>query len=191
MTFGQVYEKCFSDDVEQSAIYSDVDFRVIDEKGAGIVLTPECDIQQQKVETVLLARIVPLVDILEYWLVKKGLSHGVISGLEPLPDTGPRRKGLVKEFSKIYMTNRALQYFFLPGLDEVLDDSFVCYDITVTTKIDILASENKKLALLRSPFKEAVPVHFAAFMGRVGLPAVSNETLEEVVSTACRLTEPS
>lgn len=66
------YELEFHSDVEQSAIYSNIEFHCIREQGFGIVLTSQCDIQfSHPLKYMLLARIAPVSEIYFLWLMEK------------------------------------------------------------------------------------------------------------------------
>lgn len=187
----QVFFAESHDKVEQSAIYSDIHFHCINEKSPGIVLTSQCDIQRSEPNNyVLLARLVPVAEVFTYWLVTKhGYSEEVVFGEEPIPPGKSQRKSIIKEFTDIYLKNKTVAYYYLPAFRTSLSDSFVCCEITVCVAIKELDTK-QKLCVLRSPFREAVPSFYSAYIGRIGTAQHKVEALYGILDKACKLRDP-
>lgn len=179
----------FLPDTEQSAIYDDIHFACLNEKYKGIILTSECDlVQGTSDDYVLVARICPIGLIWAWWLkTKKGYSEKEILGEETL--SKGKKKDILKDFN-YYIENRTHQYHFLPENSGVFDASFVCFDITECLQVKRF-DPKKKICVLKSPFREAVPARYSAYIGRVGTAAIENSYKKRVLDSVCKLKNPS
>lgn len=185
---GEVYLPDFHEHVEQSAIYEKIRFTAVGEEDAGIVLTSQCDIQDSDESSyVLVARITSVGELLLYWLVEKNkYTEAQALGKEAIPKDRKQRNSLVKDFTEAYLKNKTFQYHFLPEIPEKMKASLICFDITQCMTVKELTALNK-VAVLKSPFRESVPAHFSAFIGRIGTPAIDHDYLIEVVSKQCSI----
>ena len=168
----QVYKLDVNEFAEQSAIYRDVPFNVLgDIKSLGIVLTAQCDIERWSgANYVLVARMAPVAAIFGYWLkTKMKYSEPEIMGEVPVAAEKSKRRKVCEAFIDKYMGNKTFQYYFLPGLNGHIDASFVCCEITQCVQIKHI-EQLEKVCVLRSPFREAVPSYYSAFIGRIGTP---------------------
>jgi DNA-binding response OmpR family regulator len=119
-----------------------------------ILLTPSCDLFQQKAEFVLIARCQLLTEQREYLALGEGIS-----------------KGKVNRLSGLMTNNRTEQperYLFLPSAFD-LPDLVVDLQQLKTTNPKELASWSK-IASLDSPYVESLVARFTRYFARVGTP---------------------
>jgi hypothetical protein len=179
----EIYDTIFpANTIQQSSIYRGIHFTSINYTGLGIVLTPECDIlNKKKANTVLMAQILPAEQILNYFLEEDknaNLEH-VMDQLEKSKEKA-KLSGLLKEFSDLYLKNRTFSYYFLPKLQASFGHSLVHFPITQNVPTSDLVDQNK-ICLLKSPFRAAVPVHYATYIGRIGTPDFKDDFFLEVM----------
>jgi CheY-like chemotaxis protein len=124
--------------------------------GHWVVLSPSCDLVQDKAEFVLLAAAEPLTDLREVLAWRRGL-----------PGPGTQRKN---ELSAVLRNNRAKgqaeRYHFLPGalsLPDLLVD-FQRLQTVERTSFDGLA----RIASLDSPYAEVITNRFLRHYSRLG-----------------------
>lgn len=184
----QVYMQPSHGTVEQSAIYENVHFTSVDENCHAIVLTSQCDIQTADPSSyILIARIAPVACIFNWWLItQNGYTDEEVQGNVRTGGNKKKRKNVTKDFAGSYMRNQTFAYYFLPEIESRMPASFVCCDITECVRKDELEHHNK-IAVLRSPFREAVPTHFAAYIGRIGTPSFGTDYLLAEVERVCKL----
>jgi hypothetical protein len=168
-------------EVEQSAIYQEVNFDCIREKCLGIVLTSQCDISfSHPLAYILLARIAPVLEIYFLWLIEnKKISDTEIEKAREEENDGMILK-YAKDFTNSYLKNKKYQYHFLPALPDYFDDSLVCFDLTTCVKRRDLKSDNK-ICVLQSPFREAVPTRYSAYAGRIGTADLDEKYLSGLI----------
>ncbi len=191
--FDEVYltpsDPKFLPETEQSAIYDDIHFNCLSENCKGIILTSECDLVQGSPDDyVLVARICPIGLIWAWWLkTKKDYSDNEIIGEEPL--SRGKRKDILEEFSKYYINNRTHQYHFLPENSGAIDASFICFELTECMQVKNF-DPSKKICVLKSPFREAVPTRYSAYIGRIGTSAIDNSYKKTALDSVCKLKNP-
>lgn len=187
----QVYKVDAEPYVEQSAIYQDVPFVAQERfKSLGIVLSAQCDIERFTDNSYLLvARIQPIAGAFGLWLEEeKGYTEAEILGDTPVDPVKKKRRRVCEKFAKTYLRNKVVKYYFLPELLGVVDASFVCCEITQCIQVKEI-EKLKKVCVLRSPFREAVPAHYAAYIGRVGTPVFKKDDLLATLDTICKIQE--
>lgn len=175
--------------VEQSAIYEDVPFDAQGGyKSLGIVLNAQCDIETTTDNSyMLVARIQPIAGVFGLWLEKAmKYTEDEILGATPVAPEKKKRRKVCEEFAKTYLRNKVVKYYFLPELPGVMFASFVCCEITQCIQVKEI-EQLKKVCVLRSPFREAVPTHYSSFIGRVGTPVFQENDLLTTLDTICKI----
>lgn len=168
-------------DAEQSAIYGDIEFHCIGERSLGIVLSSQCDISfSQPLTYILLSRIAPVLEIYLLWLMekKKIPDHEIEKAREEKNDQMILKYS--DDFTNSYLKNKKYQYHFLPELPKHFQNSLICFDLVTCVKRQELRSE-KKICVLKSPFREEVPSRYSCYAGRIGTADFEESHLAEVV----------
>lgn len=179
--------------IEQSAIYTGVSFSAIGEKDNAIVLTSQCDIQGSSAnEFVLLARVISLEEFILFYLVEQNNYTEEEALGERAIESGKKktRKTIISNLMSSYMKNQVFQYYFIPALNGVLEPSMITFDVTQCISIGNLETHSK-VAVPRSPFREAVPSHYSAYIGRIGTPRLDKDYLKSVVESGCKIVDPA
>lgn len=178
--------------VEQSAIYADVPFGAQGGyKSLGIVLTAQCDIERFTDDSyMLVARVQPIDGVFGLWLEKSlKYTEAEILGDVPVAAGKTERKRACEQFAVKYLRNRVVKYYFLPKLPDAIAASLVCCEITQCIQVKEI-EQLRKVCVLCSPFREAVPVHYAAYIGRIGTPVFTDEQLMATLDSICKI-QPS
>lgn len=172
--------------IEQSAIYADIQFDSIGEPDNAILLTSQCDIGfASSNELVLLARVISLEEFILYYLMEKNsYSEEEALGTKPVTVPKKRREMVINNLLSSYMKNDTFQYYFIPALNGVLEPSMITFDVVQCKRVESLQSV-KKIAVPVSPFREAIPTRYSAYIGRIGTPSLDKSYLRKVVEDGC------
>jgi hypothetical protein len=181
----EIFESTFDQEIDQSAIFEKINFTCINAVTPGIVLTPICDIITKRAPYIKIAQIVSAEFVCEAFLLSKKLSEEQIAGTAAISS---RRQldSIREEFIDHYIGNRTHRYHFLPKLDGVIDNSFIDF-LMVQTMTPENLKNNKKIAVLKSPWRESVPSRYAAYCLRIGTPRFSEEFLQTTLSRICAI----
>lgn len=178
------------DNIEQSAIYKDVHFSVIEEQDNAIVLTSQCDIEgSSPSKYVLVARVITVEEFILLYLHQNGYTDEEALGESAVRKEKKKRQGIINNLMSSYMKNDTFQYFFIPALKDILEPSMITFDVTQCISIQNIEAQ-AKMAVPRSPFREAIPSHYSAYIGRIGTPPLDKEYLKSVVESGCKIVDP-
>lgn len=184
----QVYNFNCHGQIEQSAIYLNVSFECVNENSPAIILSSQCDLMPHSPQSyILLARLVPVAEIFLYWLESMNdYSEDEIFGNIPIASNKKKRKGIILDFCKMYLRGHTFGYYYLPEIEGKIEHSLVCFEITKCVSMQEI-DDKEKLCVLKSPFREAVPARFAAYMGRIGTPQYQEEYLRTLMDNICQM----
>jgi len=142
-----------------------------DETTLGIVLTPACDFEQKKAELIQLCQLRDALDwiaiLIQHDWRKLGLLNANGSRI-----AGPLSVNKTNDLSdklRSIIGQRFPRYHWLPplvGSKRPLIADF--QSVTSLTQEDLEGAQI--VAALESPYREALPTRYAAYMGRVGTP---------------------
>lgn len=179
----------FHGEVEQSAIYGNVDFLIVGRR-YGIILTAQCEITQSTGDSVLLAPLLPAMDVMEKWLInpgrKKPLTLEEARGETRVSKSKSNRSDTISNFANSFLRNNTYGYHFLPEIEGAFPHSFVSFGHTALLRIRDLGP-GEKVCVLKHPFRSAVPSRFAAFAGRIGTPEFGKKYLVDIATGLCKI----
>ena len=125
-----------------------------EQDGYWVMLTPTCDLVQNKAEWLLLARALALKDQPEYVKWAENAS-----------------KSRTDRLTRLLRNNRSGQqdrYFFLPGALSIPDLVVDLQEVVTIPRDDAGLRDLDRLATLDSPFAEALTSQFTRLFGRIG-----------------------
>ena len=125
--------------------------------GYWVMVTPSCDLAQDKAEWLLLAICDPLSEQPEYvkWAQRQSNS------------STNRLRGLLGNNRQVSQRDR---HFYLPAAMSIPDLVVDLQNVAVIRREDFGSFELERLATLDSPFAEALTSQFSRLFGRIGTP---------------------
>jgi len=185
----EIYEDEFDDRIEQSAIYKEVFFPCIKKTIVGIVLTPVCDIYQDKADFIRMAGFIPAELIFEKWLQKKyAYTDEQIAGITPLKNK-KKVSNTHTSFVNDLLKQREIRYHFISSCRDEFPHSFVDFQLVESLPLSDVNKSNK-VAVMKSPWKQSVLARYAAYCGRVGTKEYSTSLTDLIMNRISRLTWP-
>jgi hypothetical protein len=149
----------------------------------GIALTNTCDLEYDKADFLILAAVKPAKEIIQG-------SKEFRNKLDGADGDVLKRKPWVSltELLADFIHNASVRrYFFLDGRDALgLDPLFADFQHLISVPI-ARARSLPKMAILASPDREKLVVHFAAYSSRIGVDRVSTAN---VAALTALLTHP-
>jgi hypothetical protein len=148
----------------------------------GILLTPSCDLEQGKVQQVLIAECKYLherpeyADTEKYWAESKK-ARDEKTGSQP-KETPVK---ILKQLINNNYQDQKDRYKFLPGTF-FLPDLLIDFQSLTQTTLDKLSGLNR-IASLDSPFAESCLANFARYYGRIGTPDLDTDFILNRLST--------
>jgi CheY-like chemotaxis protein len=134
-----------------------------------VLITPSCDISNQKADMMLFASCLPLVETQEYKDWKNNPE-----------DSKGRYKG---DLWQLLQNKKSERHFFLPGIFD-LPDMVVDFQKLVTLETNVFNKMRgegsiKCVASLDSPYAESLIARFTRHYGRLGVPDLNIELIEK------------
>jgi hypothetical protein len=164
------------DDLDQCQIIDNIEFLSVGENLIGVIMTPVCDIAQDKVDHFNLCALLPFEDyffktILKNFKVDKYAFKNSLS------------KSKAKEINKFLVSflNNQLPRFHYIG-DLINEDGLWYIDYQLIQSVHVNRASNllkNRLAKISSPLKESIFVRFAHYLGRVGLNGENEDRIRE------------
>lgn len=137
-----------------------------------VVLNPTCLFSNHKVDSIVLAYLIPAKYVLER-------NRQWRTFLDSLPercriggeDISRKKQGSVENVLGMLIDNdEPRRHFYLGALEEVgLGDVFVDFQQVSSFPLATMAAKVKIIAKVRSPFREKLATHYAGYMMRIGV----------------------
>lgn len=158
-------------DVDQGCLIQPVYFYAIDEERLGVVLTPRCDLAQQKADLVQISAVFNASQLIRELLQGDWKGLGLLGAdgqlLASIPSAG-KAKELRERITRL-AEQRFARYHWLappPGTGQPLVADFQLIESVPTSELAGL----EIVAALASPYREAFAARYSAYMGRIGTP---------------------
>ena len=142
-----------------------------------MLVTPSCDVEQEKVDFWTLVALFPDVDVAKAVVAKDLESWNVASGA--VVSKG-QRQALGKALRNL-VEQRLPRYQWVPvGIG---DARAHVADFTCITAVPVneVKTKSRRLATLRSSWREQLPARYAAFMARVGTLDLNDDVLTQTI----------
>ncbi|WKC44095.1 hypothetical protein [Pseudomonas veronii] len=142
-----------------------------------LVINPECDFAQNKVENVLLIRCVLLRDMPEFSTVR----DLVLASSDVSNTKKAELRGIMSDNRKL-AGMQPERYKFLPGTSFI---PHLVADFQILSQVQLAELSTParyvRVATVDTPFAEAIQAKFARYYGRFGVPDIDSEKLAEIL----------
>ena len=164
------------DTLDQSQIFDNVKFSAVKEDLFGILLTPVCDISQDRVSFYKFCPVLPF-KVIFFQKLKDDIN---VSYEDFINSTyGSKKKDRILQYIPRVLNNQFDRYHWLGKLPNEEDYWLVDYHLVETLSVEQfeLIRVNRLYKLL-SPIRESVLSRYSNYSGRVGLPSEEKERVE-------------
>ena len=180
----QIYNNECDNNIKQCCIIKDFKFGAIDMKCDGILLTPICEILQNKADYLTIAQILPLKEFYETFLEQKGLTGEQILGLETISAT--KFGDTYHNFKSNFLTNQVYRFYFLPENEGIIVHSIIDFNLIESLPINDFV-KYKKICEVNNPWKADIIANYTAYSVRMGIDDYSKDFIEKIMSDISRL----
>lgn len=159
---------------DQGDIVEGVYFAAFDKSMPAVLVTPACDIEQDKVELWTFVVLFPDVDVAKATVAKDLADWNLAPGTAP---SKRQHEALAKALRSL-VGQRLPRYQWLPvRIGEVAGHvaDFTCVTALPAEEVKHTA---KRVATLRSSWREQLPARYSAFMARVGTLDFKGDVLD-------------
>jgi len=149
-------------DWDQGDIVDAVYFAAIDQSAPGVLVTPACDIEQDKVDLWTFVILHP--DTVVAGNILQAEFPWLASGGSP---TGKQLEAMDKRVREL-IGQRYPRYHWLPAAIGACAAHVADFSCVTAVPIEEVKAKSKRVARLMSSWREQVPARYVAYMGRVG-----------------------
>lgn len=148
----------------QGDVVESVYFAAFDKSMPGVLVTPACDVEQEKVDLWTLVALFPDAEVARAIVAKTLAEWKVGAGNPP---TNKQRQALAKDLRAL-VTQRLPRYHWIPV--RIGESPAHVADFSAVTALPVAEVKGKaaRVATLQSSWREQLPARYAAFMARVG-----------------------
>jgi hypothetical protein len=157
-----------------------------DTKLPAVLVTPACDLEQEKVSLWTFVALFPDTTVAKSIVDRESGSFSVDkNGLVLSPSA--RQRGHLERKLEELMKQRYYRYHWLPLQLEDHDGHVADFSFVTSVPADEVRTKAVRVASMNSSWREELPAHFAAYIGRVGVedypPQTSTTHLQRLVGS--------
>lgn len=150
-----------------------------------VIVTPACDLAQDKTDFHRLCVLYPLPHLLHIIGKGTGLIEEHWKGAEPLSKNKWKE---VHEKLKKAIKNAWPRYHFLPSAPGFFETDYIIdFEVLATVRLGDLRVEDRH-ARMNSPFKQELIQRLAAYMMRIGTPDLSIGVVDSIIDRCIKTT---
>lgn len=149
---------------DQGDIVDAVYFAAFDKAMPAVLVTPACDIEQDKVDLWTFVALFPDVDVAKATVVKDLADWNLVPGTAPSKN---QRASLAKALRNL-VGQRLPRYHWLPVKIGEFGGHVADFTCVTALPAEEVKQKAKRIATLRSSWREQLPARYSAFMARVG-----------------------
>jgi len=172
-----MFDNCASEceeleEIEQSQIFKNIPFSAVGRDLYGILMTPICDIAQNKTNFCSFCPVLPF-DQLFNKLIEDQLN---ITAEEYLKDFSKTKEKRIKDSLDPIIKGKVYQYHWIGVIPNLSGKWYIDYTLTECLNLSQIESlKQNRVGKLISPYKESVITKYSAYLGRIGLPGGKTE----------------
>ena len=186
-----IYEKNFDGHIDQGDILYPVRIKnhlpwwIDDGDHPIVILTPTCDIAQDKVDYHRVTILQP------FPLFFLNLCFEILGDELDLSNLSKNHKDKIANKLDRAVRNAWPRYHFFPKEDVFKTDRIIDFEVIVSIPIDVFSSSHR-IARLASPYKEELIHRYSHHTMRIGTEDIPKETVNKIINACFNLrTQPS
>jgi hypothetical protein len=158
---------------DQGDIVEGVYFAAFDKKMPAVLVTPACDVEQEKVDLWTFVALFPDVEVAKASVAKELAEWKLAAGMAP----SKNQRGALSKALRGLVAQRLPRYHWIPV--KIGETAGHVADFSCVTALPVaeVKAEAKRVATLRSSWREQLPARYSAFMARVGTDDFKEEAL--------------
>lgn len=170
MLYDNCTESCEqSENIDQCQVFRDVPFPAIKTSIPGLLITPRCDIAQDKVAQVTFCGLIPFKQLFCYFL-----------GDASLDDYKKNDLGKGRAYDLLLKTikNQFLEYHWIGDIPYLGGKWCIDYTLSTCLPVDQVKGLCNQVCKIISPYEFSIISRYSAYLGRVGTPETNDQKKE-------------
>jgi len=168
--------------VDQGDVFQNIYFPSVDKDVSAIVITPTCDLEQDKADFIKYVSVVSLNQVIIQIAEHNDIDSSFFKSGAYLP--GKKTKSLLESFKKNIRGDLFPRYYFLDEYAGIFPACFADLQQIFVVPARLVYAEylDNRLARLRSPWREEIVARYSGYSMRVGVPARSEDELRVLLA---------
>jgi len=169
--------------VDQGDVFGDICLPAIEARVTAIVVTPTCDVEQNKAQFVKFISTVELTFVIKIIVDSVGIDESVFTSGDVISKS--QYNNLIKVLRKNTTGDFLPRYYFLPEYSGFLPALYLDFQRVFVVPFQQVAQEYlaNRIAKVASPWREQIVARYAGYSMRVGTPDYSDDELRIVLGT--------
>jgi len=170
--------------IDQGDVFSGILFPALEANVDAVLITPTCDMVQNKSAFLKFVSTIPSYVVLEAIALGIGIESEKLRSSDPL--TPKQLKNLISGLRSNVNGNYLPRYYLFPELKDVFPYSYLDFQrIFVVPYLQVKEEYiDKRIARVISPWKEDIVARYTGYSMRVGTSDYSEDDLKNVITSA-------
>lgn len=170
--------------IDQGNYYVDLFFPALEELVKAVIITPTCDLVNQKAHFVKLVCLVALDYVIKIIAEDRGIGEEYFQS--ELEISQGQREKLLKAIRKNTVGDLLPRYSLIPKFESLVDYSFIDFQKVFVIPFEQFKRDyaSNRRARMLSPWRESVTAQYAGYSMRVGTPRYTDDDLDDVLINA-------
>lgn len=171
-----------SERVDQGDVFQNIYFPAVDKNVSAIVITPTCDLEQDKANFIKYVSVVSLNQVITQIAEHNNIDSSFFESGAYLSTNQTKR--LLDSFAKNIRGDLFPRYYFLDEYAGIFSACFADLQQIFVVPTRLVSAEylDNRLARLVSPWREEIVARYSGYSMRVGVPARSEDELRVVLA---------
>lgn len=170
--------------IDQGDIFCDLYFAAVDSRTNAIVITPTCDLVQDKAHFIKLVVVVPLEKVVKIIADSVGINEELFHSGKEI--THKQTNNILKALDRNIDGSFLPRFYFISEFEGIFTHSYVdLQQVFVIPKIQLYSDYiDSRIAKLKSPWREQIVAQYSGYSMRVGVPQYSELEIRSIAITA-------
>jgi len=169
--------------IDQGDFFVDIDFPAIDTRVNCVVITPTCDLQQQKAQFIKFIPTVPLDFVIKIIADSIDIDESYFHSVNRI--SRKKHDKLLNTFRRNTSGDFLPRYFLLPKYGDIITASYLDFQMVFVKPFHQVLNEyiSNRRARILSPWRDSIASQYAGYSMRIGTPLYSDDELDELLKS--------
>jgi len=167
--------------IDQGDVFSDIYFTAIDARVNAVVITPTCDLVQEKAQFIKFISTVSLEFVIKIIADSVGIEESFFHSENQISST--KQQNILKMLRRNTTGNFLLRYYLLPKYEEILPASYLDFQKVFVLPYHQAREEylDNRVAKICNPWRESITSKYAGYSMRIGTPDYTDDELNNIL----------
>lgn len=168
-------------EIDQGDVFSDIYFPAIEARVNAVVITPTCDLVQNKARFIKFVSSVSLEYVIKIIADSVGIRESSFQSENKIPKI--RHKAILKVLHRNTTGDFLPRYFLMPKYEDILPALYLDFQRVFVIPYQQVKEEyqDNRVAKICTPWRESIASQYAGYSMRIGTPDYSDDELNDIL----------